>query len=94
MIMKKSQMRKGETECAEIPKKQSAYKISKRVSSESVQESIVAEVENTTSLAGGKVRLSADIDHKSYIKIKNYSAVTRRPVVAIVQDLINKHCEL
>jgi len=39
-----------------------------------------------------KVRLSADIDHQSYVKIKLYSAQQRKSIVSLVTEWIDTHC--
>lgn len=41
-----------------------------------------------------KVRLSADIDHATYIKIKLYSATKRKSIVSLVTGWIDTYCTL
>jgi hypothetical protein len=91
MLLKKSQrmvVANNETEGVE---EQKSSKIGKDISPHSGQAE-ATDASDTT--ADTRVRLSADIEHKAYIKLKTYAAVVRKPVVSIVQSLIYSNCNV
>jgi len=47
-----------------------------------------------TGISSKKIRLSADIDHVSYIKIKLFCATKRKSIVSLVTGWIDTYCTL
>ena len=39
-----------------------------------------------------RARLSVDVHHATYVKVKTFAANSRKPVVAVIEELINSHC--
>jgi hypothetical protein len=64
-----------------------------RVGKKQAQEPVDAGSEvKAPKISATKVRLSADIDHQSYVKIKLYSATKRKSIVSLVTGWIDAYC--
>ena len=95
MILKKSQKVKTEVTVAEVSEPQKPFKVGRRVTNTPATElAEETEKEETVGPSDSKVRLSADIEHQAYIRLKTYAAVVRKPVVLIIQDLIYANCQV
>jgi hypothetical protein len=95
MILKKSQKGKAEGGVAKVSEPGEPFRVGRRITTTPVTElAEEAEKVDATSPAELKVRLSADIEHQAYIRLKTYSAVVRKPVVSIIQELIYANCQV
>ena len=90
MIIKKSQKAKVEGGATKVPETPEPFKVGRRVAGLANE----AEQGDANSPSDSKVRLSADIEHLAYIRLKTYAAVVRKPVVLIIQDLIYANCQV
>ena len=95
MIIKKSQRGKAELDGAKVTAPREPFKVGRRVKNTPVAGlADEAEQGDASSPSDSKVRLSADIEHLAYIRLKTYAAVVRKPVVLIIQELIYANCQV
>lgn len=99
MILKKSQKSGAVSNEPVLPVQPRVGKIGRRATPPLDIEAAAVEEEGqedtvTTTTTESRVRLSADIEHLAYIRLKTYAAVVRKPLVAIIQDLIYSNCKV